>query len=129
MKTTTTDESRHHRLRDCYRNQIAKLNVFVEGTLSGVRRPGRRQTAWQLTFKQHGKTRTVYVPAELVPEVKQWVKEYKRLKTLVRKITGQNLAIIRRHGVVRRAARRDPLPTSRTMESASSRSSSTASQT
>lgn len=106
MKTTTTSESRHHRRRDAYRRQLAKLGVFVEGTLCKVRRPGRKPPAWQLTFKQAGKTRTVYVPRELVTEVQQWAKEFKRLKQLVRKVTGQNLAIIRRHVAVRRAESR-----------------------
>lgn len=129
MSTNNIDECRHHRLRDAYRNQIGQLGVFIEGTLSGVRRPGRRRLAWQLTFKQDGKTRTVYVPAELVPEVKLWVKEYKRMKALVRKVTGQNLAIIRRHGAVRRAASRARPPTAGSSGGTSSMSSGTASQT
>ena len=78
----------------------------MEGALCKVRRPGRKPPAWQLTFKQAGKTRTVYVPRELVAEVQQWAKEFKRLKQLVRKVTGQNLAIIRRHVAVRRAESR-----------------------
>lgn len=129
MITKNTDECRHHRLRDAYRKQIGQLGVFIEGTLSGVRRPGRRRLAWQLTFKQDGKTRTVYVPAELVPEVKQWAREYKRLKALVRKATDQSLAIIRRHGAVRRAASRARLPTAGCSGGGSSRSSGTASRT
>ena len=80
--------------------------MFVEGTLCKVRRPGRKPPAWQLTFKQAGKTRTVYVPHALVPEVQQWTRTFKQLKQLVRKITTQNLAIIRRHGAVQRAASR-----------------------
>jgi len=103
MKATITSESRHHRLREAYRRQLGELGVFVEGTLCRVRRPGRKPPAWQLTFKQAGKTRTVYVPRELVTEVQQWAKAFKRLKLLIRKVTGQNLAIIRRHVTVRRA--------------------------
>jgi hypothetical protein len=106
MKTTPTSESRHHRRRDAYRRQLGELGVFVEGTLCKVKRPGRKPSAWQLTFKQAGKTRTVYVPRELVTEVQQWANEFKRLKLLVRKVTGQNLAIIRRHVAVRRAENR-----------------------
>jgi hypothetical protein len=105
MKATLRD-SRHHRLRDYYRRQIAALGNFVEGTLCQVRRPGRRPPAWQLTFKLAGKTRTVYVPVDLAPEVQQWTKAFKRLKQLTRKVTGQNLAIIRRHVAARRAANR-----------------------
>lgn len=106
MKTPSANESRHHRLRETYRKQIGELDVFVEGTLSKVRRPGRKPLAWQLTFKQAGKTRTVYVPRELATEVQQWVKEFKHLKQLIRKITSQNLAIIRRHVAARRAESR-----------------------
>lgn len=129
MSTNSTDECRHHRLRDAYRKQIGQLGVFIEGTLSGVRRPGRRRLAWQLTFKQQGKTQTVYVPAELVPEVKLWVREFKRMKALVRKATGQSLAIIRRHGAVRRAANRARPPTARRSGEGSSTSNATASRT
>ena len=78
----------------------------MEGTLSKVWRAGRKPPAWQLTFKQAGKTRTVYVPVELAGEVQQWAREFKRLKQLVRKVSQQNLAIIRRHVAVRRAASR-----------------------
>ena len=128
MKTTTASESRHHRLRDAYRRQLGELGVFVEGTLCEVRRPGRKPPAWQLTFKQAGKTRTVYVPRELVTEVQQWAKEFKHLKQLVRKVTGQNLAIIRRHVAVRQAeSRAQPRSTKRSGGN-SSRSSGTASR-
>jgi hypothetical protein len=111
MKSRSASESRHHRLREAYRRQLRDLGVFIEGTLSRVRRPGRKPPAWQLTFKQAGKTRTVYVPRDLAPEVQQWASEFKRLKQLVRKVTRQNLAIIRRHVAVRRAASRVRRPT------------------
>ena len=111
MKANSTSEGRHHRLRDAYRRELGQLGVFIEGSLSKVQRPGRKPPAWQLTFKQAGKTRTVYVPRELVPEVQAWARAFKRLKQLVRKVTGQNLAIIRRHVAVRRAASRVRRPT------------------
>jgi hypothetical protein len=113
MTTVIASIGRHHRLRDAYRRQLAELGVFVEGTLCKVRRPGRKPPAWQLTFKQAGKTRTVYVPGELVSEVQQWAREFKRLKQLVRKVTRQNLAIIHRHVAVRRAASRVRRPSTK----------------
>ena len=129
MKSKSTSESRHHRLRETYRRQLGELGVFVEGTLCKVRRPGRKPPAWQLTFKQAGKTRTVYVPRALVPEVQQWASTFKQLKQLVRKVSTQNLAIIRRHGAVRRAANRALRPKGRGTADSSSRSSATASRT
>jgi hypothetical protein len=59
-----------------------------------------------VTFKQNGKTRTVYVPRELVTEVQRWAEEFRRLQQLVPKVTGQNLAIVRRHVAVRQAESR-----------------------
>ena len=128
MKTPITSESRHHRLREAYRRELGTLGLFIEGTLCKVRRPGRKPPAWQLTFKQAGKTRTVYVPAELVPEVQLWAKEFKRLKQLIRKVTTQNLAIIRRHTAVRRAESRARLPGSKRSGGTCASSSATASR-
>ena len=79
---------------------------FIEGSLSAVRRRGCREPGWQLTWKEAGKTRTVYVPMDLVPEVKEWVARHKELKKLIRKVTAKSLAIIRNHTVRRRAAAR-----------------------
>jgi hypothetical protein len=129
MNTATISESRHHRLRETYRKQLAELGVFVEGTLCKVRRAGRKPPAWQLTFKQAGKTRTVYVPRALVPEVQQWARTFKRLKELVRKVSTQNLAIIRRHGAVQRAASRARRPSTRRTGGSSTRSCVIASRT
>ncbi|MEI7903108.1 MAG: hypothetical protein WCK89_22955 [bacterium] len=81
-----------------------------------------------MTFKQAGKTRTVYVPVELAPEVQRWAKEFKRLKQLVRKVTQQNLAIIRRHVASRRAENRALRPSTQRSGDSSSRSSGTASR-
>lgn len=128
MKTTSASESRRHRLREAYRRELGSLGLFIEGSLCKVRRPGRKPPAWQLTFKQAGKTRTVYVPAELVPEVQLWAKEFKRLKQLIRKVTTQNLAIIRRHTAVRRAESRARLLSAKRSGGTCSSSSATASR-
>ena len=129
MKPTNTGDSRRHRLREAYRKQLAQLGVFVEGTLCKVQRPGRKPPIWQLTFKQAGKTRTVYVPRALVPEVKQWARTYKQLKEVVHKVSTQSLAIIQRHGAVQRAASRVQRPSTKPSGGTSTRSSATASRT
>ena len=48
-----------------------------------------------LTFKEHGKTRTVYVPKELLPEVRTWLAEHKRLKALLHEIHQVSVALLR----------------------------------
>ena len=128
MNTTKEQPGRHHRLRDAYRRQLGVLGPFIEGSLCKVRRPGRKTPAWQLTFAQKGKTKTVYVPAELVEDVQAWAKEFKKLKELIRKVSRQSLAIIARHGAVRRAENRARLRNAKATEPSSVRSSRTASR-
>lgn len=128
MKVKSTSENRHHKLRETYRRDMGEIGMFIEGTLSKVLREGRKQPSWQLTFKQDAKTRTVYVPVALVPEVTLWVKEFKRLKELMHKVSTQNLAIIREHGAVRRAENRALHLRAKGSDSSSEASSATASR-
>ena len=52
---------------------------------------------YYLTCKQQGKTRTVYVPQDLLPEVQLWVTEHHRLKQLTQHVSQLALAQIRSH--------------------------------
>jgi hypothetical protein len=61
------------------------------------RRGGPLHTAWHLTFKVKGKTRTVYVPVDLLEDVRSWVQEHKRLKALLAEIHDLSVALIRTH--------------------------------
>lgn len=56
---------------------------------------GPRHAAQHLTFKENGKTRNVYVPKALVPEVQSWIAEHQRLKALLREIHQLSVALIR----------------------------------
>lgn len=103
--------SRHHRLQAAYLARLPQVGPFVEGSLCAYRRAGRTRDSWLLTYKLDGKTRTVYVPVDMVEEVRRWTKAYRRLKELVRKETEQSLAIIRRHSARRQAASRKPAST------------------
>ncbi len=51
----------------------------------------------QLTLKQNGKTRTVYVPQDLKDEVQSSIREHRRIKKLLQEITQLQLALIRAH--------------------------------
>ncbi len=48
-----------------------------------------------LTFKENGKTRSVYVPKELLPEVRTWLAEHRRLKILLKEIHQLSVALLR----------------------------------
>jgi len=67
---------------------------------------GAKHGSWCLTFKRQGKTRTVHVPRDLVAEVRQWVKEYRRTKLILAQISAQSLQIVRQYVRARRAAAR-----------------------
>jgi hypothetical protein len=108
MNTEKKAGNRHEAGRDALLRKMAAIGPFVEGSLCAVKRRGCREPGWQLTWKEKGRTRTVYVPLDLVPEVKAWVAEHRRLKSLIRKVTGKSLGIIRNHTVRRRAAARAP---------------------
>lgn len=98
--------NRHTSARQAALRQVAQLGPFVEGSLSPFKRPGCAQPGWHLTFKAHGRTRTLYVPMELVAEVKQWTQNYRRLKKLIRQVTRHSRALVRGHVANRRAASR-----------------------
>ena len=106
MKTTRTIANRHATRRAAALARLAQTQPFLEGSLCPVKRPGCAQPGWHLTFKQKGKTRTVYVPMDLVAEVKSWTQNYKRLKKLIREVSRHSLGLIHGHVASRRAAKR-----------------------
>jgi hypothetical protein len=58
---------------------------------------GPLHQAHHLTLRQAGKTRTVYVPRDLIKEVQAWVQEYQRLKSLLQEVSQLTLALIKGH--------------------------------
>lgn len=106
MKTTKTIKNRFEQKRAAQLRRLAKIGPFVEGSLVGVQHPTCKHVAWRLTFKVKGKTRTVYVPVDMAQEIKEWTREYRRLKTLIRRVTRNSLALIHGHVAARRAANR-----------------------
>ena len=69
---------------------------------------GPLHTAHHLTCKEQGKTRTVYVPQDLLGEVQAWVAEYQRLKALMAQISQLTLALVRGHARQRKRKRGRP---------------------
>jgi hypothetical protein len=106
MNPSAIPPNRHTRARQATLRQITQLGPFIEGSLSPFPRPGCAQPGWHLTFKQRGRTRTLYVPRELIAEVKKWTRNYRHLKSLIRQVTRHSRALIRSHVANRRAASR-----------------------
>ena len=88
---------------------LAECGTFVAGSLNRIEKKsksGKVSVTYLLTFKEEGKTRSVYVPRDLVPEVKQWVKRHRELKKLMAEISESSVGIIRRYVSEKRAAAR-----------------------
>jgi hypothetical protein len=97
MKSTLEIPNRHTKARDAALRQIAQLGPFIEGSLSSFKRAGCAKPGWHLTFKQQGRTRTLYVPMDLVTQVKTWIRNHRHLKKLIRQVTRHSRALIRTH--------------------------------
>lgn len=58
---------------------------------------GEKHRGQYLTYKEKGRTRTVYVPVDLVEEVERWIAEHRRIKTLMRELSALSVARVRTH--------------------------------
>jgi hypothetical protein len=95
------------RLLEARRARLAPGKPILAATLTQVRKRcgqptchcyhGEPHLAWHLTYKVKGKTRTVYVPLDLLDEVRAWIQEHKRIKTLLDEIHQLTVALIRTH--------------------------------
>lgn len=64
---------------------LAALGPVIEGSLCQVNRG--HQQRWQLTDRPAGRTRTLYVPAARVAEVREWTINWKKSKNLLRELS------------------------------------------
>ena len=65
-------------------------------------RKGEGHPTHYLTCKQEGKTRTVYVPQDMLKEVQSWIREHQRLKKLSQHLSQLALAQVQTHVTDRR---------------------------
>lgn len=97
-------------LEDKRREKLAQLGQdrpLVAGSLSRIERKdkqGRTTVYHLLTCKQAGKTRSVYVPKDLVKEVNQWIQNYRRIKKLLADTSTLSMTIIQKYVPEKRAA-------------------------
>ncbi len=63
---------------------------------------GHKHRGYYLTWKVKAKTHTAYVPVDLLPQVKLWTQEHRRLKQLLHQITQLSLALIQTHVTAKR---------------------------
>jgi hypothetical protein len=86
--------------------KIHTLIPWIEGSLVSTSRfcgkkncichqGGPKHPVLYVTWKENGKTISLYVPRRLGPEVTRWVQNYKKLKDLIREISEIQKQIIR----------------------------------
>jgi hypothetical protein len=90
---------RHYTLIQRMRDARVKLCVPRCAPLAAsLVRQSRQRSGRQLTLKDQGKTRTVYVPQALMEEVIASIREHQRLRKVLREITQLELARIAAYG-------------------------------
>jgi len=80
------------------RKELGELGVCMNGTL--CQRSGkcadpecdchkgvRKHLSWQVTQAEHGKTHTVYIPAEMVDQVREWTENHRKAKQLMKEMS------------------------------------------
>lgn len=96
------------RKRTALMKQLANARPFVNGSVVKIARTcgnkehcrcskGFLHESYFLTHSVKGKTHTIYIPVDLEDEVKEWSKEYKRIKNLMKEMSRCQRAIIRRY--------------------------------
>src|SRR2546426_9697399 len=90
-----TDPTTHHsKLRQRFLHQLEKLWPAIKGSLAEVRKPcirpncpacakGDKHPAFILSFTDQGRRRCMYVPAELVPQLRRALRNGKALEALL----------------------------------------------
>ena len=79
-------------------DKLGLCGPFVTGSLNRVEKKdkhGNVTVYHLLTFKEDGKTRSVYVPKDMVKEVRGWVRNYQKLKKAIAHVSTDSIAVIR----------------------------------
>jgi len=81
--------------RDTWLRKLGELGPMTRGSLVTAKRGNH--TAHQLTVSVQGKTHTVYVPKDMIQEVREWTRNHRRLQRILKEVSKLNMAIIHRH--------------------------------
>lgn len=81
MKTQTTLKARRKQVME----KLGALGNLLEGSLCRADRG--EAVRYQLTDKVAGRSRTLYVPADMAGEVRQWTQNWKQAKRLLRELS------------------------------------------
>ena len=93
--------------RDAKIKQLRKIGPVLQGSISTVKttcgKPncrcgrGEKHISNILKKKVNGKTKTLYIPNDMVNEAKKWVQENKKLRELQKEISACNEQILKKY--------------------------------
>lgn len=102
--------------RDSLIKRLRKTGLFVGGSIVEIERAcgnpncrcrkGKKHLGYYLTWKENKKTRTLYIPVDLVDEVKKWNEQYQLIRGIVQEVSELQREAIRRHVREKRGRRK-----------------------
>lgn len=103
--------------RDAILKQIAHAGPMIQGSLATVGvtcgnpncrcSRGEKHVSHILNKKVQGRSKSLYVPKDLVETVREWVSEHRRVKRLMKEVSDLNEQIVRAHVPSKRAKARN----------------------
>ncbi len=99
--------------RDAKIKKLQKLGPVLQGSITTLRTTcgkanckcarGEKHTSTVLSKKVNGKTKSLYIPNDMVAEAKKWVQENKKLRKLQKEISDYNEQILKLYVKTKRA--------------------------
>ena len=103
--------------REAKLKSLANVGPLLQGSLGRIGvtcgnsncrcMQGEKHVSHILTKKVSGKTKSVYVPVEMVEEAQTWINEHRRVKKLMKEISDLNEQILKVYVKSKRARERN----------------------
>ena len=117
MNTAESPEQVRRTLDARLKQLVPRGAVLMASVVQSARKCGRygckcnrgeKHIRTQITYKEGGKTRSVYVPADLVGDVRQWAAEGRRLQGLLKECSRLAIALLRSKAQAAKVPHRRP---------------------
>jgi hypothetical protein len=103
--------------RNAKMKELAQLGPVLQGSIATISvtcgnanckcARGEKHTSNILTKKVNGKTKSVYLPVNMLEEAREWTRQYRRLKKLMKEISDYNEKILKTYVRTTRAKKRN----------------------
>jgi len=99
--------------RDSLIKKLASIGPFIDGSIVKVKRrcgnknckcylKGQKHEGYYIQYKLKGVSKGVYIPVGLEDEVREWNRQYKKLRRIIAEVSRTSKEIIRRHASEKR---------------------------